>query len=217
MTDPDAAFQQRCLDRMRVVLSQGTTLLYVSHDLATMEATCNRALWLRDGMLVQDDAVRHVLSGYKSWVESFAASAAQGDGPVRIVATRISGADAGLVRSHASMCVEFTVEADRARDIAVYLGVSEGPATPIFVSRAATRLAEGRSTLRCTLEHLPLPMGRFFLWASLHEPGAQSVDLVPWHPARHFDVVGSELVDAPRAVVRLSPVQIDSHWEFSES
>ena len=38
----DAAFQQRCLDRMRYVLTQGTTLVLVSHDLAAVEATCAR-------------------------------------------------------------------------------------------------------------------------------------------------------------------------------
>src|SRR5205807_9198666 len=38
----DASFQQRCLDRMRQVLNQGTTLVLVSHDLAAIEATCRR-------------------------------------------------------------------------------------------------------------------------------------------------------------------------------
>ena len=37
----DATFQQRCLDRIRAVLSEGTTLLFVSHDLAAVEATCS--------------------------------------------------------------------------------------------------------------------------------------------------------------------------------
>ncbi len=40
----DAAFQQRCLERMRQVLSQGTTLVFVSHDLAAVEATCANAV-----------------------------------------------------------------------------------------------------------------------------------------------------------------------------
>ena len=45
----DAAFQQRCLDRMRYVLSQGTTLIFVSHDLAAVEATCTQGIWLHNG------------------------------------------------------------------------------------------------------------------------------------------------------------------------
>lgn len=40
----DASFQQKCLDRMRTVLNQGTTLVFVSHDLAAVEATCSRGM-----------------------------------------------------------------------------------------------------------------------------------------------------------------------------
>ena len=32
----DAAFQQKCLERMRSVLQEGTTLIFVSHDLASV-------------------------------------------------------------------------------------------------------------------------------------------------------------------------------------
>ena len=35
----DSSFQQKCLDRMRHVIQSGTTLLLVSHDLATVGAT----------------------------------------------------------------------------------------------------------------------------------------------------------------------------------
>jgi len=50
----DASFQQKCLNRMRHVLSNGTTLVLVSHDLAAVEATCSRAVWL-DGGVVRSD------------------------------------------------------------------------------------------------------------------------------------------------------------------
>ena len=39
----DSSFQQKCLDRMRHVIQSGTTLLLVSHDLATVGATATRA------------------------------------------------------------------------------------------------------------------------------------------------------------------------------
>jgi hypothetical protein len=38
-------------------------------------------------------------------------------------------------------------------------------------------------------------------------------DLVPWHPAATVDVVGPTLEEAPRAVVRLSPVYVPARWE----
>ena len=46
----DATFQQRCLERMRYVLNQGTTLVFVSHDLPAIEATCTNAMWLDEGL-----------------------------------------------------------------------------------------------------------------------------------------------------------------------
>ncbi len=44
----DAWFQQRCLDRMRDVLQEGTTLILVSHDLASVEAMCRRGTVARE-------------------------------------------------------------------------------------------------------------------------------------------------------------------------
>ncbi|HEV7163456.1 MAG TPA: ABC transporter ATP-binding protein, partial [Solirubrobacteraceae bacterium] len=40
----DASFQQRCLDQIRAVLNEGTTLLFVSHDLAAVEASCTNGI-----------------------------------------------------------------------------------------------------------------------------------------------------------------------------
>jgi ABC-type uncharacterized transport system ATPase subunit len=45
----DALFQKRCLDRMREVLLQGTTLVLVSHVLASVEAMCRQDSCLRTG------------------------------------------------------------------------------------------------------------------------------------------------------------------------
>ncbi len=212
----DSAFQQRCLERMRQVLAEGTTLLFVSHDLATMEATCNRGLWLRDGMLTMDAPIREVLGEYRTWVERFAELGSDHDGPVKLLQTKIDGPDGRSVHSYESVTIEFTIDSDESRDCAVYLGVSEGPATPMFVARGASYIKAGRNTIRCVLDHVPLPNGRFYLWTSMHEPsGGIARDLVPWHPARSFDVIGPQVEDTPRAVVRLSPVQVSNQWEFS--
>jgi len=61
----DAAFQQKCLDRMRAVLAQGTTVVFVSHDLQAVESICERAIWLRDGVVESDGPVREVLGDYR--------------------------------------------------------------------------------------------------------------------------------------------------------
>ncbi len=45
----DAAFQKKCLNKMRDVASGGRTVLFVSHNSATIEALCSRCIWLREG------------------------------------------------------------------------------------------------------------------------------------------------------------------------
>src|SRR5579859_709627 len=68
----DASFQQRCLDRIRQVLNEGTTLLFVSHDLAAVEATCANGIWLHHGRVHASGPIREVLGQYRAAVEGAA-------------------------------------------------------------------------------------------------------------------------------------------------
>ncbi len=61
----DGVFQQRCMARMHQVVGNGTTLVYVSHDLATVEAICNRVIWLDNGSVKADGDTGAVLARYR--------------------------------------------------------------------------------------------------------------------------------------------------------
>ncbi len=69
----DASFQQRCLDRIRNVLSQGTTLVFVSHDLAAVETMCQEAVWLQGGVAAARGTTHEVLAHYRQWIDEIAA------------------------------------------------------------------------------------------------------------------------------------------------
>lgn len=45
----DASFQFKCLERLERLARQGTTLLFVSHDMSMVKRFCNRVLYLRNG------------------------------------------------------------------------------------------------------------------------------------------------------------------------
>lgn len=61
----DAAFQIKCLDKMRSIAEDdGRTVLYVSHNLVTIENLCKRALLLVDGRLVFDGETPETLARY---------------------------------------------------------------------------------------------------------------------------------------------------------
>jgi lipopolysaccharide transport system ATP-binding protein len=61
----DYAFQAKCLDRMKsVAASEGRTVLYVSHQLATVEHLCSRALFIADGRLEFDGPTAETMARY---------------------------------------------------------------------------------------------------------------------------------------------------------
>lgn len=209
----DASFQQKCLDRMRWLLLQGTTLVFVSHDLAAVEATCSRGVWLRDGILHSEGPVREVLAGYRRSIEESAELMPQVDGLIQIKKIRVTAPDGGVPRSHQPLDIELVMESPEARSAAICIGVSEGPATPIFLVRRDLHIDAGETLTRCSIAHLPLPRGHFYVWASLFDVS----DLLPWQPVAQFDVMGPDLEPAPRAVVRLAPVHAEAMWEVERS
>ncbi len=45
----DAPFQSKCFKRLRQLINDGTSILFVSHDISTVRSICGRALWLKNG------------------------------------------------------------------------------------------------------------------------------------------------------------------------
>jgi ABC-type polysaccharide/polyol phosphate transport system ATPase subunit len=206
----DARFQQKCLDRMRWVLGQGTTVVFVSHDLQAVESICERALWLREGVVEADGPVREVLGAYRRTVEEAAELSAPAFSFMRVVKSEVRGPDGGAPRTQGPLDVRLVVDSPEARVSSVHLGVSEGPSTPIFLLGHETLLPAGETELRCTIPHLPLPRGRFYLWLGIFE---SSGELIPWHPVSQFSVLGPELGATPRGIVRQAPIELAPSWE----
>jgi ABC-type proline/glycine betaine transport system ATPase subunit len=61
----DAVFQHRCLRRIKDLQESGTTVLFVSHDLAAVRALCSRAILLNGGSIVADGRPVDVLNHYQ--------------------------------------------------------------------------------------------------------------------------------------------------------
>ncbi len=48
----DIAFQNKCILKIRELRDKGTTLLFVTHDLSTLQLICDRVMWLHRGEIV---------------------------------------------------------------------------------------------------------------------------------------------------------------------
>jgi lipopolysaccharide transport system ATP-binding protein len=60
----DAAFQEKCLDKMQDVARGGRTVLFVSHNMAAIENLCSKAFLLNSGSLIYDGDTRSVINKY---------------------------------------------------------------------------------------------------------------------------------------------------------
>jgi lipopolysaccharide transport system ATP-binding protein len=64
----DEEFQHRCHGRIRDLRRAGRTIVFISHDLWSVERLCERALLMRDGSIALDGPTPDVIAAYKASV-----------------------------------------------------------------------------------------------------------------------------------------------------
>jgi len=85
----DAAFQKKCLGKMKDVSGQGRTVLFVSHNMAAVQNLCDKAIFLKGGQIIEQGAASAVLQTYLKSSSSnfdldlFSRTDRQGTGVVR--------------------------------------------------------------------------------------------------------------------------------------
>lgn len=62
----DAAFQQKCLDKMHEIRQQGRTIFFVSHNMPAVTRLCKRVILLDQGTITSDGPARMVVDAYLS-------------------------------------------------------------------------------------------------------------------------------------------------------
>ena len=63
----DSEFQNKCLGRMKdVSVNDGRTVLFVSHNLPSLKAICQRGILLQNGQLVGDGIINDIIEQYSS-------------------------------------------------------------------------------------------------------------------------------------------------------
>ena len=63
----DAPFQQKCQDRMKQMMSGGTTVLIVSHSIAQIKDLCTRVIWLNEGNIQMMGGTEEVCAAYENF------------------------------------------------------------------------------------------------------------------------------------------------------
>ncbi len=60
----DAAFQQKCMNKMQDVGKEGRTVLFVSHNMPAVTSLCDRVVWLDHGRKVAEGPAQEIVGKY---------------------------------------------------------------------------------------------------------------------------------------------------------
>ncbi len=76
----DVTFQQRCLEKFVEFRNEGRTIVLVTHDLGAVRNMCDRAIWLKRGVITGEGDPAELVEAY---TESMLGSRAGNDGSIR--------------------------------------------------------------------------------------------------------------------------------------
>lgn len=97
----DIAFQQKCLNHMRSLTRSGMTILLVSHNMAAIQSSCQRAILLNKGRLLADGEPVEVINHFRQLIQDEGENqdgkrvieAENGSEPVSITSFEMYGTD----------------------------------------------------------------------------------------------------------------------------
>ena len=65
----DTRFQVKCIDKMRELQESGTTILFVTHAIEQIKRSCTRAIWIKNGELIEDGEASQVVDLYDNFMK----------------------------------------------------------------------------------------------------------------------------------------------------
>lgn len=214
----DEAFQQRCMDRIFRMKRQGTSILLVSHDLASIERLMDRALWIDKGVMKWDGSPRDVVHAYRQSLlgeEVIPENAPQpSSGPFELAAAELkavgSSHSAFLSGEAGILTWDVLYHGDEPRPVQVTVKLRRPDGLDIaeissFQDEAALVLKPGLNRMRLHVDALWLATGQYELDIALHAPEGRL--LQEWKPALVFSV------QAMRQTAGL--LYLPHHWEVN--
>ncbi|MGH9917537.1 MAG: hypothetical protein ACRD6W_01490, partial [Nitrososphaerales archaeon] len=157
-----------------------------------------------------------VVNLYRSSVEQQSMLTTSAEGGIRMLKAEVTGQDGEQIRSGEPLNLRFVVRSPEKMFGAFHIGISQGTAQPVFVLRYASSFPEGEFELNCRLQTLPLPKGRYSLWAAMRAPVGSGITAeFAWQPVASFEAFGPSVIKAPTGVMVLSPVYVPADWQLT--
>ncbi len=216
----DVAFQKKCIGKMGSVAGEGRTVLFVSHQMDSVQQLCPRTLLLDAGVLVADGDTPSVIGRYLARY-AFQSSphepidlttrVREGSGEARFVSLEYHSPEPGVGHrpfSDGPLEILLTVESDAPRTVgsmAVFLSTPLGHKllnADTVAQAKPIRLRQGTNHIRCRIESLHLNPGTYRLGLWLADPISSRANM----PYDYIESAAElDVVQAPNGASELQP------------
>jgi lipopolysaccharide transport system ATP-binding protein len=172
----DASFQKRCLGKMDEMSKHGRTVLFVSHNMASLQGLCSRGLYLDDGRLITDASIAEAIRKYMEALNRTASGSLKerkdrvGDGRLRFTNFWVedqNGAkiDRLLLGDTVTICFSYEAEGS-LEDVYVAFDLCEQAGYPLINCNTADvgfdfDTIPRTGVFRCQIPRLPLRGGSY--------------------------------------------------------
>jgi lipopolysaccharide transport system ATP-binding protein len=231
----DAAFQKKCLGKMGEVARAGRTVIFVSHNMASIEALCNSCLLINHGGLEARGEPAQIVMRYMAselrghgGVRSLAEHPGRRPGSERLMRSVSldagDGVSTGILRMGSTLAVRVEFAAPRPIRPTLRLVARTAEGFPLFgvnsriTYEGANSMPQRSGAITCTLERLPLMPGTYLLDLFFGDFGDPSRDLDVIREAISFEVVPADLLGTghlPHAVD--GPIFWTARWTVTGS
>jgi len=221
----DVEFQQKCLGKMGSVAHSGRTVLFVSHNMGSIQSLCTRGILLHQGRVALDGSVSEAVDEYVGYLHQASGITPDnpersGTGQLRLTAGRFldhqGRPTASLVAGRpATIELEYTCN-EAAREL--HVGMTVVNAKGVAVTHVNTKLGApgkwtapaGTGVVTCRFPSIPFLPGTYRVAVAVSNE-RETMDLIP--NAVIFTVDGSLFFPGGRTPdARYCACMVDHAW-----
>jgi len=203
----DSEFQKKCLGKMSQVARQGRTVLFVSHNMASILSLCQSGILLQQGHVVHDGDVRDIVSAYFDRTTepgSFnLANVRAKSGKFAITNIELLSQGLSTTEILVGKDIEIRIDFDaliNEPDLSFEFILRDQSGYPLAFCplglkyKATYSVAKGRYTFKTRLPNLDLAEGQYFLDLLIAQAGREIYD--QYESCIAFSVVASTISTA---------------------
>ena len=230
----DASFVPKCIDKINEFKRRGKTIIFVSHDLATVERISDEVIWLKDGKIQMQGYPKRVTDAYLEYIgkrdEKEAGKKHKAEemeaeknrekrwGAKEIEISKVkmidkNGNEKYIFEQNEPFTIEFNVNSKtEEKDFVFGIGVFNTEGVQCYGSNTLiedfkSQSIKGKGKIRINISNINLVNGTYFLDLAVHKRDGYPFD---YHHFQYTFKITSIYRD-------IGIARISHKWEFSKN